>query len=41
MGKLLKDNPVISNFFSGRLSEKGLDFMAMVLDQSPNYFHFP
>jgi predicted nucleic acid-binding protein len=36
MGQYLIDNNVISNYFSGRFSEKGMDFVAAVLDQKPN-----
>jgi hypothetical protein len=35
MGQYLIDNNAISSFFSGLLSQKGMDFMAEVLDQSP------
>ncbi len=35
MGKYLIDNNAISNFFSGMLTEIGMDFMAEVLDQTP------
>ncbi|MFN0048815.1 MAG: type II toxin-antitoxin system VapC family toxin [Cytophagales bacterium] len=35
MGQYLIDNNAISNFFSGNFTEKGMDFMAQVLDQTP------
>jgi len=35
MGQYLIDNNAISNFFSGLLNEKGMDFMAEILDKSP------
>ena len=35
MGQYLIDNNAISNFFSGQLSEKGMYFLAEVLDQTP------
>lgn len=35
MGQYLIDNNAISNFFSGIFTEKGMDFMAEVLDQTP------
>ena len=35
MGQYLIDNNAISNFFSGFFSEKGMDFMSEVLDQTP------
>jgi predicted nucleic acid-binding protein len=35
MGQYLIDNNVISNFFSGLFTEKGMDFVAAVLDQTP------
>ncbi len=35
MGQYLIDNNAISNFFSVLFSEKGMDFMATVLDQTP------
>jgi predicted nucleic acid-binding protein len=35
MGQYLIDNNAISNFFSGLFTEKGMDFMAEVLDQTP------
>lgn len=35
MGQYLIDNNAISNFFSGLFIEKGMDFMAEVLDQTP------
>ena len=35
MGQYLIDNNAISNFFSGLFSEKGMDFMGKVLDQTP------
>jgi predicted nucleic acid-binding protein len=35
MGEYLIDNNAISNFFSGLLTEKGMDFMAEILDQTP------
>jgi predicted nucleic acid-binding protein len=35
MGQYLIDNNAISNFFSGHFTEKGMDFMAEVLDQTP------
>jgi predicted nucleic acid-binding protein len=35
MGQYLIDNNAISNFFSGLFSEKGMDFIAEVLDQTP------
>lgn len=35
MGQYLIDNNAISNFFSEFFTEKGMDFMAEVLDQTP------
>ena len=35
MGQYLIDNNAISNFFSGLFTEKGMNFMAEVLDQTP------
>jgi len=35
MGQYLIDNNAISNFFSGLFIEKGMNFMAEVLDQTP------
>jgi predicted nucleic acid-binding protein len=35
MGRYLIDNNAISNFFSGRFSQKGMDFMAEVIDSTP------
>lgn len=35
MGQFLIDNNVISNFFSGLFTEKGMNFIAEVLDQTP------
>ena len=35
MGQYLIDNNAISNFFSWLFIEKGMDFMAEVLDQTP------
>ena len=35
MGQYLIDNNTISNFFSGLFSEKGIDFIAEVIDQTP------
>jgi hypothetical protein len=35
MGQYLIDNNAISNFFSGLFTEKGMGFMAEVLDQIP------
>ncbi|TAG54150.1 MAG: PIN domain-containing protein [Cytophagales bacterium] len=35
MGQYLIDNNAISNFFSGLLTENGLDFISKVLDQTP------
>ncbi|HMS69675.1 MAG TPA: hypothetical protein PKD18_16125 [Saprospiraceae bacterium] len=35
MGQYLVENNVISNFFSGNFTEKGMDFIAEVLDQTP------
>lgn len=35
MGQYLIDNNAISNFFAGLFTEKGMDFMAEVLDQTP------
>lgn len=35
MEQYLIDNNAISNFFSGIFSEKGMDFMAEVIDQTP------
>ncbi|MFQ3576826.1 MAG: type II toxin-antitoxin system VapC family toxin [Cytophagales bacterium] len=35
MGQYLIDNNAISNFFSELFTEKGMDFMAKVLDQTP------
>lgn len=35
MEQYLIDNNAISNFFSGLFTEKGMDFMADVLDQTP------
>ncbi len=35
MGQYLIDNNAISNFFSGLFTEKGMDFMAEVFDQTP------
>ena len=35
MGQYLIDNNAISNFFSGLFDEKGMDFMAEVIDQTP------
>jgi predicted nucleic acid-binding protein len=35
MGQYLIDNNAISNFFSGLFSEKGMNFIAEVLDQTP------
>lgn len=36
MGQYLIDNNVISNYFSGLFSIKGMDFIAEVIDQTPN-----
>ncbi len=36
MGQYLKDNNVISNYFSGLFTEKAMDFMADVIDTIPN-----
>jgi len=36
MGRYLIDNNVISNYFSGLLSKNGMDFIAGVIDQTPN-----
>jgi hypothetical protein len=36
MGQYIIDNNVISNYFSGVFSEKGMNFMAEVIDQIPN-----
>jgi len=36
MGKYLIDNNVISNYFSGLFSETEMDFIAHVIDQTPN-----
>ena len=36
MVKYLLDNNAISHFFSGLLSDKGMNFMAEVLNQTPN-----
>ena len=36
MGQYLIDNNVISNYFSGLLSKNGMDFIAGVIDQTPN-----
>ena len=36
MGQYLIDNNVISNYFSGLLTEKAMDFIADVIDQIPN-----
>jgi predicted nucleic acid-binding protein len=35
MGQYLIDNNAISNFFSALFTEKGMDFMSEVLDQTP------
>jgi predicted nucleic acid-binding protein len=35
MGKYLIDNNVISNYFSGLLPDKGMSFIAEVIDQTP------
>jgi hypothetical protein len=35
MGQYLLDNSAISTFFSGLFTEKGMNFMAEVLDQTP------
>jgi hypothetical protein len=35
MGQYLIDNNAISNFFSGLFTEKGMNFMAEVIDQTP------
>ncbi len=35
MGQYLIDNNAISNFFPGLFTEKGMDFMAEVLDKTP------
>ncbi len=35
MGQYLIDNNAISNYFSGLFTEKGMDFMAEVFDQTP------
>lgn len=35
MGQYLIDNNAISNFFSGLFTEKGMNFMTEVLDQTP------
>jgi predicted nucleic acid-binding protein len=35
MGQYLIDNNAVSKFFSGLLSEKGMEFMAEVIDQTP------
>ena len=35
MGQYLIDNNTISNFFSDLFSEKGMDFIAEVIDQTP------
>jgi predicted nucleic acid-binding protein len=36
MGQYLIDNNVISNYFSGLFPEKAMDFVADVIDQTPN-----
>jgi hypothetical protein len=36
MGQYLIDNNVISNYFSELFSVKGMDFIAEVIDQTPN-----
>lgn len=36
MGQYLIDNNVISNYFSVLFSEKGMDLIAEVIDQTPN-----
>lgn len=36
MGKYLIDNNVISSYFSGLFTEKAMDFVADVIDQTPN-----
>jgi hypothetical protein len=36
MGQYLIDNNVISSYFSERFQEKGMDFIAEVIDQTPN-----
>jgi predicted nucleic acid-binding protein len=35
MGQYLIDNNVISNFFSGFFSEKGMNFIAAIIDETP------
>ncbi len=35
MGQYLIDNNVISSYFSGLFSEKAIDFVANVIDQTP------
>lgn len=35
MGQYLIDNNVISSYFSGLFSEKAIDFVATVIDQTP------
>ncbi len=36
MGQYLIDNNVISHYFSDRFTEKGMNFIADVIDQTPN-----
>lgn len=36
MGQYLIDNNVISHYLSGLFSEKGMDFIANIIDQTPN-----
>jgi hypothetical protein len=36
MGQYLMDNNIISNYFSNHFSEKGMEFIASVIDQVPN-----
>ncbi len=35
MGQYLIDNNVISNYFSGLFTKKGMEFIAEVIDQTP------
>jgi hypothetical protein len=35
MGQYLIDNNTISDFLTGNLSEKGMEFMSEVIDQTP------
>ena len=36
MGQYLTDNNIISNYFSGLSGKNGMDFIAGVIDQTPN-----